>query len=121
MSKSVTVSGFVNDMYDSTPTSTTAIADEGSPNTVSNNTGSLKSKGFVRGGSARASAYCITPDNTVEVTADNGPVYAIPLDVEYLQVGVSATSTEDADNARDVPSRITIDSGGKSGDTGMDF
>ena len=27
--KSVTVSGFVNDMYDSTPTSTTAIADEG--------------------------------------------------------------------------------------------
>ena len=28
-SKSVTFSGFVNDMYDSTPTSTTAIADEG--------------------------------------------------------------------------------------------
>jgi len=28
-SKSVTVSGFVNDMYDATPTSTTATADEG--------------------------------------------------------------------------------------------
>ena len=68
----------------------------GPSNTVPHTARSLKSKGFVRGGTARASTYSapvIQLNNTVEVTADDGPVYAIPMDVEYLQVGASNGAT----------------------------
>ena len=67
----------------------------GPSNTVPHTARSLKSKGFVRGGTARASTYSapvIQLNNTVEVTADDGPVYAIPMDVEYLQVGATSAT-----------------------------
>ena len=94
---SAVVTQVTNPMYAiSLPSSVSgAVYVGGSLNTVPHTARSLKSKGFVRGGTARASTYStpvMQPNNTVKVTADDGPVYTIPMDVEYLQVGATATS-----------------------------
>ena len=91
------VTQVTNPMYAiSLPSSVSgAVYVGGSLNTAPHTARSLKSKGFVRGGTARASTYStpvMQPNNTVKVTADDGPVYTIPMDVEYLQVGATATS-----------------------------
>ena len=64
-SKSVTVSGFVNGVYDSTPTPTTAIA-----------------------------AEYVAPGDATGAGAEDAPVYALPVEEAFAGFGGGESSTE---------------------------